>query len=278
VFILKLSELLIRTTQVVTYHQMSDQPKEGEDVLKEQYASSIVEYRKSKSTLFLSALTAGLEVGFSIVLMGLFYTTFVETVNEKVLHLIVSFGYPLGFIFVIIGRSQLFTEQTSLAMIPFLRGVVSLGELIRLWGVVLIGNIIGGTLFGLFIAWIGPKRGVIKAEAFTEFAHALTEPNWYIILGSAILAGWMMGLLGWLVTTAQETISRVFAIVLVTFVIGYGKLHHCIVGTVELVSGLVHSTDPNLLVYGSTLGFAILGNIIGGAFFVAVLKYSINDL
>jgi formate/nitrite transporter FocA (FNT family) len=257
---------------------MSDQPKEGEEILEEQYANSVVEYRKSKSSTFLSALTAGLEVGFSILLMGLLYTTFVESVDKKALHLIVSMGYPLGFIFVIIGRSQLFTEQTSLAVIPFLKKVVSFGELMRMWGIVLLGNIIGGACFALFISWIGPERGVIAEEAFEEFAHALIEPEAQVILGSAILAGWMMGLLGWLVTTAQETISRVFAIIIITLVIGYGKLHHCIVGTVELVCGLVHSSNPDLLVYSSTLGLAILGNIIGGAFFVAVLKYALNEL
>ncbi|MCZ4407454.1 formate/nitrite transporter family protein [Cryomorphaceae bacterium 1068] len=257
---------------------MSDQPKESEEILKEQYASSIMEYRRSQSGLFLSAFTAGLEIGFSIVLMGLFYTTFVETVDKNALHLIVSLGYPLGFIFVIIGRSQLFTEQTSLAVIPFLKGVVNFSELMKLWGVVLMGNLIGGSLFAVFIAWIGPERDIISKEAFVEFAHVLTEPSWYVILGSAILAGWMMGLLGWLITTAQETISRVFMIVLVTFVIGYGKLHHCIVGTVELVGGYIHSVDPSLGDYGAALAFAILGNIIGGAFFVAGLKYSINEL
>jgi formate/nitrite transporter FocA (FNT family) len=257
---------------------MSDQPKESKEVLKEQYASSIMEYRRSKSGLFLSALTAGLEIGFSIVLMGLFYTTFVEDVNADTLHLIVSLGYPLGFIFVIIGRSQLFTEQTSLAVIPFLKGVVNFSELMNLWGMVFLGNFIGGALFAIFISWIGPHREVIDAEAFIEFAHALNKPEWYVIFGSAVIAGWMMGLLGWLVTTAQETISRIFVIVLVTFVIGYGKFHHCIVGTVELVCGAIHSPSPDLAIYGSTLLFSLLGNILGGAFFVGVLKYSINEL
>jgi formate/nitrite transporter FocA (FNT family) len=257
---------------------MADQPKESEEVLKEQYASSIMEYRRSQSGLFLSALTAGLEIGFSIVLMGLFYTTFVESVDKSALHLIISLGYPLGFIFVIIGKSQLFTEQTALAVIPFLKGVVNFKELMKLWSVVLIGNIIGASLFALFITWIGPEREIISPDAFKEFAHTLVKPKWYIVIGSAILAGWMMGLLSWLINSAQETISRIFIVVLVTFVIGYGKLHHCIVGTVELVAGLIYTEDVNLALYGSTLLFSIFGNIIGGAFFVAGLKYSINEL
>lgn len=257
---------------------MSDQQKESHDVIREQHASSIMEYRQSMSGLFLSAITAGLEIGFSMVLMGLLYTTFHPAARPETLHLIIVLGYPLGFIFVIIGRSQLFTEQTSLAVIPFLKGAVKFSELMKLWAVVFFGNVIGATIFAIFISWIGPERGVIDPAAFVEFAHTLTKPAWHIILGSAVIAGWLMGLLGWLVTTAQETISRIFLVVLITFVIGFGKFHHCIVGTVELVCGAIHSPDANLAVYGSTLLFSVLGNIIGGAFFVAVLKYSINEL
>ncbi len=257
---------------------MSDSPKETEDVLLEQYGSSLLEYRKSRSGLFLSALAGGLEIGFSVVLMGLLYTTFHDKLSEEVLHVLVAMGYPLGFIFVIIGGSQLFTEQTSLAMIPFLKGSVAFKELLKLWSFVLLGNIIGGSLFASFISWIGPAHKVVSAESLVSFAETMIKPEWYIVAGSAVLAGWMMGLLGWLLTSAQETISRIFLVALVTFVIGYGKLHHCVVGTVELVAGLIHSSDPNLGVYLSTLALTVVGNLIGGAVFVAVLRYSIHKL
>jgi formate/nitrite transporter FocA (FNT family) len=222
----------------------------------------------------MSALTAGLEIGFSILLMGVLYTVFSPHFSEKILHLIYSFGYPLGFLFVILGRSQLFTEQTALAIMPVLNGKVGLGELLRLWSVVFIANVIGGAIFAVFISWIGPHRGIISPEAFITFADNLIEPNWYVILGSATLAGWMMGLLGWLVSSAQETISRMLVVVFITLIIGFGSLHHCIVGSVELVCGMFIEKSPDLAKYGMTMLFSVLGNIIGGAFFVGVLKYS----
>jgi formate/nitrite transporter FocA (FNT family) len=194
----------------------------------------------------MSALTAGLEIGFSVLLMGVLYTVFAPHFDEKVLHLVYSFGYPLGFLFVILGRSQLFTEQTALAIMPVLNGKVGFGELMRLWSVVFIGNVIGGSLIALFISWIGPQRGIISPEAFTTFSENLTEPKWFVILGSATLAGWMMGLLGWLVSSAQETISRMLIVGFITLIIGFGSLHHCIVGSVELVCAMFIKQSPDL--------------------------------
>lgn len=135
--------------------------------------------------------------------MGLFYTTFVADTNKEVLHLIVALGYPLGFIFVILGRIKLFTEETAFAVRPVLRAAVSGSEPLRLWTIIFLGNFVGCFLFALFISWLGPARELIAREAFVEFADALIKPGWYVILGSAVIAGWMMGLPRWLITSAQ---------------------------------------------------------------------------
>jgi len=82
-----------------------------------------------------------------------------------------------------------------------------------------------------------------------------------------------MGLLSWLVASAQETISRLFMIVLVTATIGIGGLHHSIVGSIEVFVGLL--IDPTIVIK-DYLGFeviSILGNALGGVFFVGILKY-----
>ena len=253
----------------------SDQkPKADKEVLREQVETEIEETGRSNTGLFLSAFTAGLEIGFSILIMGVLHTVLKPYYSSDVLHLIVALGYPLGFIFVIIGRSQLFTEQTAMAVMPLLSKDISLKELLRLWTVVFVGNIIGGFIFSLLITWIGPSRGIIDQESFTTLAKALIEPDWHIILGSATLAGWMMGLLGWLVTTSQETVSRIFIVILVTAIIGSAKLHHCIVGSVELFCGILTGT-ASLADYGLVMLFSVLGNIIGGAIFVGALKFSV---
>lgn len=252
----------------------STKPKEVKQILDEQIDAGLKEFNRSNNGLFVSAFAAGMEVGFSILLMGTVYTLFHDDVSGNYLHFLLSLCYPLGFIFVIIGRSELFTEHTALAILPVLSRRVSLKRLFGLWGIVYGGNLAGGYVFSLLITYIGPDTGAVSIEAFGHIAREMTKHSWSTILLSALLAGWMMGLLGWLITSAQDTVSRILVVILITFTIGMGGLHHCIVGSIEVFSGML--TDPEISVteYLRFQLWATLGNALGGGVFVAILKYS----
>ncbi len=250
-----------------------DKLKEGEQILQEQMRTSLLEYRRDPPALFVSAFSAGLEVGFSLLLMGLLYTMFSDRLSESGMHLAMAAAYPIGFIFVIIGRSELFTEHTTLAVLPVLNGTVSVSALAKLWGIVYAGNLAGGYLFSFILVQIGPGMGTISLDAFHHIAEKLIQYNWWLTLSSGMFAGWLMGLLSWLVTSSRDTISRVVMIILVTTVIGLGELHHSIVGSIEMFAGLISSPDISLNDYAHFQVFATLGNIIGGTVFVAAVKY-----
>lgn len=252
----------------------SDRPKEVKQILDEQIEASLKEFNKSNQGLLISAFSAGLEVGFSLLLMGTIFTLFADQMSVETLRLSLALCYPIGFIFVIIGRSELFTEHTALAILPVLKGSVKVKELLILWGLVYIGNLLGGYVFSFLIVSIGPDVGFLSLDSLHHFAEELTHHQWHTILISALLAGWMMGLLGWLVTSSQETISRIFVVILVTAIIGMAGLHHCIVGSIEVFSGMITSEDITLMHYLKFQLWATLGNVIGGAVFVALLKYS----
>jgi formate/nitrite transporter FocA (FNT family) len=82
-----------------------------------------------------------------------------------------------------------------------------------------------------------------------------------------------MGLLSWLVASVNDSTSRIIIVILVTATIGIGGLHHSIVGSIEVFSGMLVS--PNIS-FGNYLYFeifAILGNAIGGVVFVGIVKY-----
>jgi len=250
------------------------EPKTYGEILEEQIESGLKEHQRNNSSLFISGISAGLEVGFSVFLMGIIYTLFFETSSESALHIALALSYPLGFIFVVIGRSELFTEHTTLAVVPVLNGSTSVLSLIQLWGVVLLGNLIGGYFFGFVITLIAPAMEIISYEAFLHLAQKMVEYDWDIILGSAIIAGWLMGLLSWLMNSSKDTISRIFMIILVTATIGIGGLHHSVVGSIEVFAGLITSPEITIDDYLQFQLLATLGNIIGGVFFVAVVKFS----
>ncbi|MBL3655742.1 formate/nitrite transporter family protein [Fulvivirga sediminis] len=253
---------------------VSNEPKSIYHIFQEQIDTGMAEHKRSPLGLFVSAFAAGLEVGFTLFLAGIMYTLLHDHVSEDAMHLILSISYPIGFIFVVIGRSELFTEHTTLAVIPVLQGATNLRSLLKLWGVIYLGNLLGGYIMAFILAYLGPDMGIISQEAFYHLAHKLTKYDWVIILGSSILAGWLMGQLSWLVTSSQETISRVIMVILVTALIGVGGLHHSIVGSIEVLAGVLVSDKLSMMDYLHFQFFTTIGNIIGGVVFVSIIKFS----
>ncbi|MDF9798316.1 formate/nitrite transporter FocA (FNT family) [Catalinimonas alkaloidigena] len=251
-----------------------DKLKDGGEILKEQIQMALTEYRRHNKALFFSSFSGGLEIGFSLLLMGALYTMFHGTMEKPSLEIALAFAYPIGFIFVILGRSELFTEHTNLAVLPVLNGSVRIANLLELWGIIFIGNLMGGYLFSLILAQMGPAMGVVSKESLYYFADKMVQYDWLITLGSAMFAGWLMGLLSWLVTSSKDTISRIIVIILVTTVIGIGGLHHSIVGSIEVFAGMIVDERITIVDYLHFQTFATLGNILGGTVFVAIVKYS----
>ncbi len=251
----------------------SSGPKSKEQIMREQLEEGEAMYGTSGSSVFISSLSAGLEVGFSFFLIAILHTHFIGEMNSKSMYLMTAFAYPIGFILVVLGKSILFTEQTSLLTLPVLNGKRGVLELLKIWGIVLLGNLLGGYAIACLILWIGTAMGVIELESVREIAHHVSNPKPFVIFGSAVLAGWLMGLLSWLVTSSQETISRILIIYLITTLIGIGGLHHSIVGSIEVFAGFISDADITFVDYFSFQIVATLGNAIGGVVFVALLKY-----
>jgi formate/nitrite transporter FocA (FNT family) len=129
------------------------------------------------------------------------------------------------------------------------------------------------SLFAGMTAVLGPALGVISRPALGEIAHGLLAHGGWEIFTSAILAGWLMGLLSWLVTASRDTISQVFFVWLVMTAIGFSHLHHVIAGSAEVLAGLFAGQGITWADFGRFLLLATLGNTLGGSFFVALLKF-----
>lgn len=252
-----------------------EQPKEPYDIMKEQIEAGLKEHRRSNIGLFLSSISAGLEVGFSILTIGIIYTLFKAEVSPSTLYLMMAIVYPIGYIFVIIGRSELFTEHTVLATIPVLNREATLKSLVTLWIVIYLGNLLGGYIFGFIILQFNEGKHLISPNFFYFVSEKMISYSSGEILVSSIIAGWLMGTLSWLLSSAQDTFSRVVMIFLITFIISIAGLHHCIVGSIEVF--MAFFSDANKITGVDFLkfqGITTLGNIIGGVFLVALVKYS----
>lgn len=234
-------------------------------------------FKIKNKAITLSAIIAGLEIGFSYLLICALYFLLSGKLAENTIFKLFSLVYPVGFILVVLGKSALFTEQTSVLTLPVLNGQRSIRELFRIWGLVILGNLIGGILFTLFISLLAPHLGLFDHETIVRIgSHVLHHDAWVLFL-SAIVAGWLMGLLNWLLNSAKNSLTRIFLIFMITAVIGFGGFHHSIVGNIEVFGAFLFSDTITFFDYLWFLILAILGNSIGGSIVVGLFKYRIFE-
>ena len=107
------------------------------------------ELARSVSALAWSGFAAGLSMGFSFLMLAIIRAHLPDAPWRI---LVSSFGYTTGFLIVVLGKQQLFTESTLTAVLPVLTEPKpgAIARMFRLWAVVLVSNIVGTFLF----AWL----------------------------------------------------------------------------------------------------------------------------
>jgi len=248
-------------------------PTSYREILSVEIEEGLNELNRPFTGLFLSGLSAGLDVGFGPFLMAVMLTISRGAFSDPLTHILVANAYTVGFVIVVLGRSELFTEHTTLAVVPVLHREASVTELGRLWGTIYVSNLVGATVFAALAVYIGLELGTIDAEAFGTIAHDLVKYSPSVTLLAGVLAGWLMGLMTWLVAAGRNTISQIIFVWLIALVIGLAHLPHSIAGSVEVLLGLFADQGISVAQFGSFLLWSTVGNVVGGSVFVALLKY-----
>lgn len=234
-------------------------------------------FKIKKITLFLSACIAGLEIGISYMLICTLYFLLEGSVDENVIFKLFGLVYPVGFILVVLGKSALFTEQTSVLALPVLNGQRTFWDMLSVWGWVILGNLIGGILFVFFIGGIASELSLFNKDTMAKIGTHVLEHKYWILFLSAVSAGWLMGLLTWLLNTTVDVLTRIIIIFIITATIGFAGLHHSIVGSLEAFGAFLYADSISLVDYLTFLLLTLVGNGIGGAIVVGLFKYRIFE-
>ena len=217
-----------------------------------------------------SALAAGLSMGFSFIAQALLRHYSPEMAWQTIIS---SLGYSMGFLFVILGRQQLFTENTLTPVLEVLR-VKRLDTVIRtvnLWLVVLATNILGTAIFGATLVY-GHGLDDSIAPALSHIAASEYSATFLETMIRAVFAGWLVALMLWLLPFAET--ARVGVIILVTFLIGLAHLPHIIAGSVAAFYGVFEGSFTIGQYISDFFVPTLIGNMIGGILMVAVVNYA----
>src|ERR1700733_3160993 len=228
------------------------------------------ELRRPISALAWSGLAAGLSMGFSFVAEALFRTYLPEAPWRP---LITNLGYPLGFLIVIVGRQQLFTENTLTAIIPLLarRSLATLWQGLRLWAVVLAANIAGAHIF----AWVLGNTSVLHAKFHPALGQLATEAA-DVSFGTAILrgifAGWLIAMVVWMLAATDS--NRIPIIIVMTYIVGLAGLTHIVAGSVEVLFLVMTGAKSWISAVGGYMLPTLIGNVLGGVALVSALNHA----
>jgi formate/nitrite transporter FocA (FNT family) len=228
------------------------------------------ELERQVSSLAWSGLAAGMSMGFSFLTQALLRNHLPDAAWAP---LVIKLGYAVGFLIVILGRQQLFTENTLTVILPLLqhKTMRDLLKVLRLWAVVLLANLVGAFAF----AWVAARTGAFEPElqgTLRAIASESTGQTFGINLLRGIFAGWLIALMVWLLPAAES--ARIWVIVILTYLIGLGHFPHIIAGAVEaFYAGLngLRSWPELLAGYGLP---TLIGNTLGGVTLVAVLAHA----
>jgi formate-nitrite transporter family protein len=179
--------------------------------------------------------------------------------------------YPMGFVAVIIGRAQLFTENTLFPVALILSERKHFANTLRLWTVVFLSNIGGAMLF----AFVSMKTGALPYEVGTHLANLGIRSvggSAGHLFWSGVIGGWIIALMAWTVTASHWTIGQIAVTWMLTAVVGLGRFAHCIATSGEILSA-VFTSQVAIAAYAHWLLFATLGNVAGGVTFVTLLNF-----
>jgi formate/nitrite transporter FocA (FNT family) len=228
------------------------------------------ELQRPLPALAFSGLAAGLSMGFSFVAEALIRSHLPASQWRP---LLTNAGYPLGFLIVIIGRQQLFTENTLTAIIPLLTrwNFSTLVTVLRLWAVVLAANLAGAHIF----AWVIGNTTVLKPEfhqALEELAREAANVTFTSAILRGVFAGWLIATVVWMLAATSH--GRIPIIVTLTYFVSLAGLTHVVAGSVEVLYLVMTGQETWFAYFGGYMLPTLIGNILGGVSLVSALNHA----
>jgi formate/nitrite transporter FocA (FNT family) len=228
------------------------------------------ELARKFSALWWSALAAGISIGFSVLSQAMLEATLEGVPGAR---MIADFGYCVGFLIVILAHQQLFTENTLTAVLPVMvkKDWNAILDVLRLWAIVLAGNLVGCFLFAAFLAYSGALSPEIAASVGDISRHMMANSPFEMFV-KGIAAGWLIAALVWMLPSSEGT--EIFVITLITYIIALGDFTHIVAGSVEAIYMWLIGEESFWRVAGGFFIPTLLGNVAGGTVLFAVVSYA----
>jgi formate/nitrite transporter FocA (FNT family) len=228
------------------------------------------ELDRPAGSLFWSGLAAGIAIMASVSAQAALHQRLPDAPWRE---LVAGFGYCLGFMIVILGRMQLFTEHTMVAVLPLMRERTARNfrRTGRLWAIVLAGNIVGAAAIAAACIHL-ELQSVELTRAMLEVSSKLLDKSPAEMMLQGIPAGFLIASVAWIRSAADD--SSFWIVIALTYPIAICGFTHVIAGAAEAFLLLWAGQAGLGWVVGGFLVPAFVGNVIGGTGLFAMLAHA----
>ncbi len=273
----KINEILEKTRNKIGAISSIEKPggKEPSEIFKASVEVGLLRLNRSWLEMFMSGLIAGMNVTFGIIASSYVAGATEPLVGGPTSKILGALFFPIGFMFLLIGKSELFTENFLLPVTTVLARKTKIRRLFKLWGLTLAGNMGGIFLFALIIASsLGLLLPVFVVNHIHTVAYSYMSKSPYIMVLSGVFAGWLITLMTWLLIASNGTLARIIIIWAVGFMIYLGSFSHIVVASSEILISINSNSGMSYIPWLiKFVPLTIIGNMIGGLVFVTVLQY-----
>jgi formate/nitrite transporter FocA (FNT family) len=245
----------------------------AQDIYEQVANNARQELGRSSVSLAISGLAGGIFMGLSALgnAIAIALLTPAGATPTKTVLFLARMFYPLGFIVVILGRSQLFTENTLYPVALVLAEKKHLWKTLRLWATVLPANVLGALAFAAIVSLTHALHPEVVQALSNLGLEAIHNPP-ATVFWSGVMGGWIIATVAWLVSGSHSITGSVMIIWMLTFVVGLGNFAHCIAASGEILTTVL-TGNAAWITYPNWLLFAVAGNICGGVGMVTLLEY-----
>ena len=228
------------------------------------------ELRRPASALWWSGIAAGISIGFSFLTEAALAA---HLPASEWTPIVAKLGYAVGFLIVILGHQQLFTENVLTAVLPVMarKKFHWLVKMLRLWGIVLAANLAGCFVFAFAIF----QLPIIPANLAPSLANIVTSvmSNTPVeMFAKGIGAGWLIAALVWIIASTEGV--EFLVILLLTYLIAFFGFTHIVAGSVEAIYGVLTGIiNVDKALFGFFLP-TLAGNVFGGTVLFSLLSYA----
>ena len=228
---------------------------------------------RSKLELTTTSLVAGFDVVFGVIALGAATAAMAPHFGPSAAHFFGSLAFGIAFIFIVVGRSELFTENFLVPVTALRRGRLSKIKLVQLWTISPVMNIVGGTALILIVS----SKGVLPegaAPALVDVAETIGDLSHWSAFLSAVAGGALITVMTWMVEGVGTVGGRIVVAWIAGVLLALGGFNHVIVVTLELIFGMRFGADVVFGDIGLNFAIAAAGNLVGGMLFVTMTRTS----